>query len=224
MNWSILDAYACGVNNTSFCAGWRQIRIFSRWTHLWYTSLLGRSIKPVLAAHPDSAFFFSMYQCPLGMDDGDTCIAELPREFLAGGPAEQMHMSVRFRFRAETRLEHALSQAIQGNPSLWTSGFLPYCALSDLGGSRFTPRQLPPDRAHRAQLVAEVLNANCRIILDALEPVGADFQLEQNQQPNNQMFQTSGQSVLHMLGNPWVHRSGQVIPLYVLAPSGPARV
>lgn len=205
------------MNDSEFCRAWRQVRIFSsRTDNLWYLTLLGQVVKPVSASVANVPFFFSMYQAPKEVDDGDTSIEDLPSEFLHQTPQGQIHRCIRLRFLGNANFERGVENAIRARPELWRSAILDYAIVNDLGGPRFCPDQLTmAAREHRARLVAEALESNCMFLLDTLQPTQSGFCLEPNSDMNSAILRTSGQSVLHMLCNIWVCQDGRVLPVGV---------
>lgn len=221
---------------------WRQVRVFTSNTgpH-WYYEILHRLMPPWLVQQPNTDFFFSKYLVPLGGgDDADTDPAQLAQQqnFLQQTSQGQLHRSVRIRFVEPAApanpiapavglavaappppKETALRTLIDNLPlNFWKSDFLDYDIGNGLGDDRFSA--FPPasvnEREKRGEMVASVLQANCKLVLTLFQANGGGFTFEQNSHFLNQVFETPLQSVGHMLANVWFNRTGESVDVWAL--------
>ena len=170
------------MTNREYCLGWRVVRVFTlNRSKFWYPGLLHAVLSPLVARHQHHDLFVSKYQCPLGNDDGDTSIGNLPPQYLFAHEGKKYHSSVRIRYRFDDTFEAELRTALERKPELWYSDFLDYDLQSDLGGPRFCPTRTEAASLHRARLIGAVLCSNSRVVLDAIVEVGPNIRFEQNQ-------------------------------------------
>jgi len=208
------------VNDEEYCRGWRQARVFTRKASQdWYPELLAAVVVPFASDFPDHPFFFSMYACPVGMDDGDTEIGQLPAEFKIRVVDADWHFSIRLRFREGQDAEARLADLVDGDADLWYSesggALRPYAFLDDIGGPRFCPDQDAAARNRRARLVAEALKANNLIVLDAIVR-GSQLRFERNNHPENAPNWSTFLSLGHMFNNVWKDYRGMDLGISVV--------
>lgn len=202
------------MTDHEYCSNWRQVRLFSREPmERWYADLLATAVRSLADLCPDLSLFVSRYVCPLGHDDGDTDIERLPADFLRNQDGKSLHCSVRVRFRPSSIAEEFLGALRR---PLWHAGIRDYDIERDLGGPRFAPNQSKDASRRRARLVAELLSANTRLILDALETRDDATDFEVNPHELNSIAGSTFVSIGHMLCNAWSLRQGQPVPVYVL--------
>lgn len=200
------------MDDTEFCDDWRQARIFSEFNSPeWYPALIADVVAPLAAEFAMRPWFFSMYVCPFGTDDGDTNIGSLPASFITQVGSQSCHASVRLRFRSDRPFEARLTALLAGIPSLWCneSGYpyRPYDLLVDLGGARFGTIHHGPRQSRRARLIAEALRANNLVVLDAILP-GPPRHFERNVHPQNFPTWSPFLSLGHMFNNVWKEEHG----------------
>jgi len=201
-----------------FHQGWRQVRIFVRNLDRpnWYPDFLGTVIKPLWQQNLKTTFFISRYICPLGSDDGDCDIAKLPGDFLFLQPdGNRIHFSIRLRFRPGANEEELLSATIKGLAHLWFSDFLDFCMPGGLAGDRFATDQDKDSQERRGRLMAELLYANSRLLLDTLICDGGQWFFQQNANPLNAPCGLAVQSAMHMIVNPWGFNNSVQLPIYL---------
>jgi len=208
------------VNDKEYCEGWRQVRVFTRKTGPdWYPELLAGTVVPFASGFPEIPFFFSMYACPLGTDDGDTEISQLPAEFRTGRGNADWHFSIRIRLHEDQAAETQLAELIDSDADLWYSergkAFRSFALLDDIGGPRFCPRQDPVARNRRARLVAEALRANNLVVLDAITG-GSPYRFEKNEHPENSPSWSTFVSLGHMFNNVWKDPKGRDLGISVV--------
>jgi hypothetical protein len=196
---------------------WRQVRLFcQRADPYWYAKAVVEILRPLFEAYPGPLLFGSRYCAPLGLDDGDTDIAQLPAAFLHEFNGNRWHRSIRIRFRTDEGTEAEISERVHQSAHYWFSAFLDYPILDDLGGPRFSPNQDNERRLQRTRLVAELLRANTRLVVDAVVQGDGAPHFEENAHPENQRLRSSFQSVGHMLSNVWVDSSGIDLPVLAI--------
>ncbi len=205
------------MTDQEYCSDWRQVRVFTMDTSaFWYPRLLHTAVSPLSVRKQHHDVFVSKYQAPLGYDDGDTAIESLTPQFLFERDGQQWHSSVRIRFRGNDEFEADLGVILERESSLWYSDFLDYDLQSDLGGSRFCPNKELAASRHRARLIAEVLCANSRVVLDAIAADRGDIRFERNENELNMPLGSTFRSLGHMVSNAWDLSEGGSIPVYVL--------
>ena len=169
---------------------YRQVRIFALGTEPnpnWVENVVGRVIKPAIAAHATLWFWFSRY-IQLRTESGeDTDLAAIPDacNFLQG---ERIFLrSIRFRIAVDEAespaFEERVMELIVAN-RYSASSFLDYDWIGDMAADRFlAPPRTQQRRQQRATLVAPFLNAAAHIYLDALKEADdhAQFHLETNE-------------------------------------------
>jgi len=194
---------------------------------LWYPSLLGSVVKPVATEFPDQDFFFSKYVIWYGEDDGDTdCMPtpdrKLPPNFEYTVQGRPGHRSVRLRFRENATFENRLRGLLDSNPDHYLySDIRTFGFEGDIGGERFAPHRERTAVLRRSRLVATLLCANSRIILDALVQDGNLFRFEKNEHALNQPLKSTFISVGHMITQAYVDYEGNNLPIFILLGLGP---
>lgn len=179
-----------------------------------YPDLLVRVARPFLGQSPALRFFFSHYWCPLGTDDGDTNIQALPQHFRFVEPSGRAwHGSLRLRFRERTDERAKLINLLNSLPDFWFSEILPCTPEGVLPPDRFATDQQPIPRARRIRVVAELLQANCRLVLDNLEHQGGTWQFQENLHNENIRLRSVVKSVEHMILNVWRRNDGTPFPI-----------
>jgi len=203
------------MTDERFNQNWFQARIFSRVPMpQQYPDLLVRVARPFLGQAPALRFFFSHYWCPLGTDDADTNIQALPQDFRFGEPSGRVwHGSLRLRFREPTDERAKLINLLNGLQDFWFSEVLPCTPEGVLPPDRFATDQQPIPRARRIRLVAELLQANCRLVLDNLEHQGGTWQFQENLHDENIRLRSVVKSVEHMILNVWRRNDGTPFPI-----------
>lgn len=203
------------MTDEKFQQNWYQVRIFSKIPMpQQYIDLLVRVAKPFQDQSPALRFFFSHYFCPLGTDDGDTSIQALPQDFRFIEPSgRSWHGSLRLRFRERGNERAKLTNLLNGQADFWHSAILPCTPECVLPPDRFATDQQPIPRARRIRLVAELLQANCRLVLDNLEPQGGNWQFQENQHNENIRLRSVIKSVEHMILNVWRRNDGTPFPI-----------
>lgn len=204
------------MTDEKFHQNWFQVRIFSKVAvpHQ-YADLLVRTVKPFAERTPALRFFFSYYYCPRHSDDGDTNIAALPADFLFHDPTYgPCHGSVRLRFRATKDERAKLEGVLHGQPDFWYSDIRPCTPVDVLPPNRFATDQQPIPRARRIRLVAELLQANCRLVLDNLQQEAGVWRFQENQHDENKRLGSVVKSVDHMILNVWRRNDGTAFPIY----------
>jgi hypothetical protein len=202
----------------AFHKGWRQVRLFTRNVNRpdWHQEFLGTVVKQFWQQNPKTIFFVSRYICTLGEDDGDTDISKLPPDFLFIRPGKkQIHFSIRLRFKPESDEEGKLSAAVKEIPHLWHSGFLNFKMPGGLAGDRFATAQDTESQERRGRLVAELLCANSRLLLDSLACNSDQWDFEPNKNELNQPCGLAAQSTFHMVVNPWCLKDANPLPIFV---------
>lgn len=208
------------MTDQRFHQNWFQGRIFTK-VHapLRFADLLGRVVNPFVEQQPALRFFFSHYYCPPGMDDGDTNIQLLPPQFLIPdqtyGPC---HASVRLRFRERAQERQRLEALLNNQPDFWCSDIRACTPEGVLPTDRFATDQQPVPRARRIRLVAELLQANCRLVLNNLRFDANTWQFQENQHNENQPLGSVVKSVEHMILNVWRRNDGTAFPIYGFNP------
>lgn len=207
---------------------WRQSRIFtSTQTANWYFQMIDDLVRPWRgqAGAATTQYFFTKYLCPLGMDDADTEIAQLPGDFRQQSQYGPIHRSIRLRYFEPPApagaaqppaaagnlpippLQQAFELLMQAHPNrYWRYDFRDYDIANDLGGDRFSaiPAAQIQARRARGEKVAAVLEANCDLVLELVRPGG----FEQNGHELNFCLKTPVQSVAHLLNNVWCDETG----------------
>ena len=208
---------------------WQQSRIFtSTKTGDWYFQMLNDLVRPWRAQFGAAVpYFFTRYLCPLGVDDADTEIAQLPANFRQNTQQYGViHRSLRFRFVEDLNhvaappaggpaanplpappRQHALDLLLQQHPGrYWRHDFRPYGIQDDLGSVRFSEfaQAQINERTQRGEKIAVVLQANCDLALDLFGPGG----IETNSHELNLCLRTPVQSLAHLLNNVWWDESG----------------
>jgi len=205
------------MTNREYCSGWRQVRVFTRnRSEFWYPGLLHAVVSPLVAHHQHHDLFVSKYRAPLGRDDGDTLIGDLPPQYLFAHESKQWHSSVWIRYRFDDTFEAEPRKALEHESELWYSDFLDYDLQSDLGGPRFCPTRKETALLHRATLIGEVLCSNSRVVLDAIVEDGPNIRFEQNQDKENMPLGSAFQSIGHTVCNAWELWQGGPVPVFVL--------
>lgn len=205
------------MTDQEYCSDWRQVRVFTTDTSaFWYPELLHTVVSPLVARHQHHDFLVTKYCVPLGYDDGDTSIRDLPPQYLFKQEGKQWHSSVRIRFRGNDEFEAGLGAMLERESSLWYSDFLDYGLQSDLGGPRFCPNRDLAASRHRARLIAELLCANSRVVLDAIAADRGDIRFERNENDLNSPLGSTFRSLGHMVCNAWDLSEGGSMPVYVL--------
>lgn len=206
------------MTDVDFHERWYQVRLFSKnFGHGFYAELLGKIVAPLVTAKPTTPLFFSRYVCPLGMDDGDTNIAALPPDYLLPQPQQQApwHFSIRMRFREMRGVRSALRAIIMGEPDFWFSDISPCVLAGVLAADRFSTQHVDPAMSHRIRLVAELLGANCRIVLDTLKNQAGNWSFEASNNQLNLPMGSVAQSINHMIVNAWSLPGGQPLPVCI---------
>lgn len=202
----------------AFHTGWRQVRVFTRDVNRpdWYPQFLGTVVKPFFQKNPKTVFFISRYICRLKEDDdGDTDISKLPQDFLfLDAEKKYRHFSVRIRFRPGSDEEKILATAIKEMPQFWFWEFLDYGMPGGLAEKRFATDQNQHPQERRGQLMAELLCANSRLILDSLVSDNGQWKFESNDHELNQPFGLAAKSTMHMIVNPWSLNNSEPLPIY----------
>ena len=208
------------MTDDKFNQNWFQVRIFSRVPMpQQYVDLLVRVTKPFQDQSKALRFFFSHYFCPLGTDDGDTDINALPQDFRFVEPSGRAwHGSLRLRFRERGAEREILRNLLNGQADFWHSAILPCTPEGVLPPDRFATDQQPIPRARRIRLVAELLQANCRLVLDNLQQEAGDWRFQENQHDENKRLGSVVKSVEHMILNVWRHNNGAPFPIYGFDP------
>lgn len=211
------------MNNIS--VGWRQTRIFtSDFSEQWYLGLLATFAVPIAERYPETPFWFSRYECPLGSDDGDTDIKNLPARFLQ--PATQRHFSLRFRF-CPTSDEEAFLEGLFPDPhtgSHWRSHFLSYDALGEFGGPRFCTSTEIAKRLKRMSILVRLFHANSLFILDSIQTAAGRHSFDVNVDPQNQLFySTTFFSTVHLLVSVAGLKDSKALPVFWQHPQDPNR-
>lgn len=208
------------MTNAKFSENWYQARLFTKLQQAnWFANLLGRVIKPFVDQQPFVRLFFSQYYCPFGMDDGDTIIANLPQDFRLQIPAYGLgHASVRIRFRERKDEGTSLAAIINEQPDFWCSGITPCTPEDVLPPNRFSTDQDAPSRSRRIRLVAELLHANCRLVLDNLRFENDTWGFQGNDHAGNQRLGSVLKSMEHMILNVWCRNDGSPFPIYGFDP------
>jgi len=205
------------MTDREYCSGWRQVRVFTtNRSKFWYPELLHAVVSSLAARHQHHDLFVSKYCAPLGHDDGDTSIGDLPPQYLFEQEGKQWHSSVRIRYQFDDTFEAELRTALEREFELWYSDFLNYDLQSDLGGPRFCPTRTEAASLHRARLIGEVLCSNSRVVLDAIVEDGPNIRFEQNQDKRNMPLGSTLQSLGHMVCNAWELWQGGPVPVFVL--------
>ena len=175
----------------------------------WYLELVSEVVAPFAGQHPEGLLFLSQYSIGAGLtDDGDTTIADLPGPFQNPVPNID-HRSVRIRFRNSPTIEDELAKAVASANSAcvqyWYSEFLDYDFEHDLMSLRWAPvKREDSDRLRRARLVANVLCANTRLLLDAIVSDGGVPRFERNTDDLNLPLQSTAYSLAHMVLQAWI--------------------
>jgi len=205
------------MTDREYCLGWRVVRVFTmNRSKFWYPGLLHAVVSPLVARHQHHDLFVSKYQGPLGNDDGDTSIGNLPPQYLFEQKGQQWHSSVRIRYRADDVFEAELKATLERESAdLWYYDFLDYDLQSDLGGPRFCPTGTEAASLHRARLIGVVLCSNSRVVLDAIVEDGLNIRFEQNQDRLNMPLGSTFQSLGHMVCNAWELWQGGPVPVFV---------
>jgi hypothetical protein len=202
-----------------FHQGWRQVRVFcSNYNQPnWYPNFLGTVLKPIFGTDSKTVFFTTRYICLLGGDDdGDCNISNLPAEFLPARPdGKRIHFSIRVRFKPQANEEELLSATVKGMAHLWFSDFLAFSMPGGLAGDRFATDQDKDSQERRGRLVAELLYANSRFLLDSLVLNGEQWSFQQNTHALNKPCGLAVQSALHMIVNPWGLNNSVPLPIFV---------
>jgi hypothetical protein len=207
------------MTDEAFHQSWHQVRVFTKnFVSGRYPELLGNTVAPLLIAKPNVSLFFSYYVSPLAgqyADNADTDIAALPTEFLFQLPPHgQCHCSLRIRFRETRGVRRRLRQLIEGEPNFWFSRIDP-CTLPDvLDPLRFSTLQDHVPKLRRIRRVTELLCANSRTIVDTLTQQAGVWIFEQNNHGLNEIIGTVGQSILHMVVNPWSRNDSNPLPMF----------
>jgi len=211
-----VDRGSFEVNATEYCEGWKQARVFSKYTGpQWYPEILVAVVAPLTVEFPENPLFFSKYACPLNKDVGDTEIQQLPPEFRIPNQGDDWHLSVRLRFRGSDQIEGRLAELIDSDTRYWYSEsgkpFRVFDLIKDIGSTRFSPSQENSARERRARLVAEALRANNLVVLDAI--LGPPSKFEENMDGFNAPGRSTFISMGHMYNNVWEDYSGQPLPI-----------
>jgi hypothetical protein len=150
----------------------RQISIFVPRSppfdgNAWAEGVLGHVIRPLVCGELGvSWFWFTRYAQPRSASERSE-ITGIPRSFAING----LFRSVRFCYALSAGSMPAFEErarALIGQVGARTAGSRDYDWLRDLGADRFTAAGQPSRRTTRAQLVAGVLLALCRLSLDCL--------------------------------------------------------
>jgi len=208
------------MTDDRFHQNWFQVRVFSRVPMpQQYIDLLVRVAKPLVERAPTLRFFFSHYYCPLGMDDCDTSIQNLPQAFRFNDPQHGVcHGSLRLRFRNRANEQALLENILRGQQDFWYSEILPCTPEGVLPPDRFATDQRQPQKARRIRLVAELLRANCLLVLDNLQQESGGWRFQENQHEENRRFGSVVKSVGHMMLNVWRRNDGRPFPIYGIDP------
>jgi hypothetical protein len=186
---------------------------------LRFADLLGRVLKPFVEQQPALRFFFSQYYCPPGMDDGDANIQLLPPQFLIPDQAYgACHASIRLRFRERAQERQRLEALLNNQPDFWYSDIRACTPEGVLPPDRFATDQQPGPRARQIRLVAELLHANCQLVLNNLRFNANAWQFQENQHNENQPLGSVVKSVEHMILNVWRRNDGTAFPIYGFNP------
>lgn len=169
----------------------------------WAETALAAVVRPLVSdAIGLDWFWFSRYACKFPGDVGDCEISLLPHGFLVN----DIHRSIRFRYSMPDgfigAFEERATQFITNN-SCWSSGWLDYGALGELGGSRFCGDvQRPMPSPERMNLVVGVLSSLSRLVLDCLVPADDQgrFRVEANKHEENP-HGSSFESLHHLICN-----------------------
>jgi hypothetical protein len=172
----------------------RQARIFvpnSEPQDGWAETLLGRVVRPLVGKYESNLawFWFSRYEVPQGIDDGDCDIAQLSDDYRRDvHQYKNVHRSLRFRYCAvdesTSMFENELLNKASSHRYSVPGGPLAWGLCSGLGDDRHVGIENRDDegRARRATLVVQHYMGTSRLVLDAL--VGPDgsghYRLEQN--------------------------------------------
>lgn len=209
------------MTDDKFYENWYQVRLFTRVPAPdRFANLLGRVMKPFVDQRPHVRLFFSQYYCPFGMDDGNTVIGNLPQDFhhqIPGyGPG---HASVRIRFRERNDERAILAGILNGQADFWHSDVRPCTPEDVLPPDRFSTDQDTPTKRRRIRTVAELLHANCRLVLDNLRFENASWVFQGNNHPENQRLGSVVKSVEHMILNVWCRNDGAAFPIFGFDPN-----
>jgi len=173
----------------------RQARIFvpnTDTTDFWAETLLGRVIKDLVNRYRKDLkwFWFSRYEVPEGMDDGDCDISLLPAKhrFQIPNQPKRYLRSVRFRFaidnEAQVKFEGDLQSKVNADDYCIPGGVRVWDLIDGLGNDRFVGNEHrnPVRKERRAQLVVDYLRSTSVLVLDSLVgPSEKDqYHLEQN--------------------------------------------
>jgi len=208
------------MTDAKFHEGWYQVRLFTNVLQAnRFANLLGRVIKPFVDQRPSVRLFFSQYYCPFGVDDGDTVIANLPQEFHLQIPSYGLgHASVRIRFRERQDEQAALTAIINEQPDFWYSGMTACTPEGVLPPDRFSTDQDVLSRSRRIRLIAELLHANCRLVLNNLRFENGTWDFQVNDHAENQRLGSVVKSIEHMILNVWCRKDGAPFPIYGFDP------
>jgi hypothetical protein len=208
------------MTDEKFHQNWFQVRIFTKvQAPIRFADLLGRVMNPFAEQQPALRFFFSQYYCPLGMDDGDTEIHLLPPDFLLPDPQfGQCHASIRLRFRERKNERQQLAALLQAQPDFWYSDIRACTPQGVLPPDRFATDQQAVPRDRRIRLIAELLQANCRLVLNNLLFEAGVWKFQENQHNENQPLGSVVKSVEHMILNVWCQNNGMPFPIYGFNP------
>jgi hypothetical protein len=212
------------MTDDKFHQNWAQVRIFSkRPPPGQYADLLVRAVKPFVDGNLGLRFFFSYYFCRLGSDDGETNIKAIPPEFLFYDTQKTPHHgSIKLRFRArkdeKSNLEQRLGLMLHPKGDFWFSEILLCTPEAVLPTDRFATDQQPIPRASRTRLVAELLQANCRLVLDNLQLDAGVWRFQDNDHDLNKPLKSVVKSVEHMILNVWRRNDANAFPIYGFEP------
>lgn len=195
---------ALGLKKSIAARDWRQIRIFYKDLNYGqaYLNLLGDLLKPLAKRFGNLPIFFSRYG-PLGMgeDPADCTIANLPADFrLDFGDGQPRHVSLRLRFVKNRGLERAVLEFLRLNQDkYWYSDIRNYDGVDGFGEPRVYAGNDSCAKYRRAALVAQILCANCRFVLETLGQQNGRWVFESNL--NIPLAETSHWFCPHMVFN-----------------------
>jgi len=209
---------------------WRSIRVFTSdpdpSLH-WYYEILERIVRPWLNANQGVDYFFTRYSVPVPADPPAPNLAALPPASLLQLPGGgQMHRSVRIRFVEPDPVPAAGGQVAPANGPIpaptpvedslrgfialdamhfWRETPEPYHIGNGLGDERFSAFVLhhAHKREDRGENVAQILKANCDLVLSSFQYNQGNIAVETSAHADNQVLRTPFQSVGHMLANVW---------------------
>ena len=190
----------------------RQTRIFVPWNDQfghghWYTTLLGRVIRPIVESHSELEWFwFSRYFNH--DDDGDCEMDVLPSEFFASdstpdGLIRNFHRSIRFRYSLPDDLieafEQEANQGINGE-GCFGNFWRPYIRIDDLGNAQHVGEIRDRLRSEqRAEIITSYYSSIARLLLHSL--VGPDGDGLYRFETNDTFYGFPFERIIHLLGN-----------------------